>query len=108
MIARKEELDDKSCSQKKVKHQSGGFSKVYSLKKRKKIIDTDKDVGTGGHRQHTPLHFSKTPAKYPFSCNLFALLENIENAKMNRKFPFLENSEDLSVKISRGSMPQTP
>ena len=39
------------------------------------------DVGTGG----TGGHFSKTRPKCPFSCNLVALLDNTENAKMNSK-----------------------
>ena len=57
-----------------------------------------------GHRGTCP-HFSKTRVKCPFSCSLVALLESFENAKMNRKYAFPAISEDLTFKISRGSMP---
>ena len=49
------------------------------------------DVGTGGHREHMPPHFSKTRAKGPFSCNLVALLENFENAKVSSKIHVSSN-----------------
>ena len=38
-----------------------------------------------GNRGHVPSHSSKTRARCPFSCNLVALLETFENAKINRK-----------------------
>ena len=42
------------------------------------------DVGTGGTGDTCP-NFSKTWAKWPFSCNLVALLESFENAEITGK-----------------------
>ena len=65
------------------------------------------DIGTGRHREHMPPLF-KDSGEVPLSCNLAALLESIENAKIDRKCPFPAISEALSFKISRKSMPKDP
>ena len=42
-------------------------------------------------------HFSITLAMCPFSCNLVALFENFEDAKMNRKDALMAVSEDSKL-----------
>ena len=65
------------------------------------------DLGTGGTEGTCPPLF-KDSGKVPLLCNLVALLENFENVKMNKNYTFPVISEDLSFKISRGSMPPEP
>ena len=43
------------------------------------------DVGAWGHREHVPPTFQRLGHSVPFRAILVALLENFENAKMNRK-----------------------
>ena len=61
-----------------------------------------------GHRGYVSTPLFKDSCKVPLSCNLVALLENIENAQMNRKIDIFSEFRRCKSQNFQGSMPPDP
>ena len=67
------------------------------------------DVGHGGGEQSARApHFSKCRAKFPLSCNLVALLEHLEGAKINGKTHFSSDFRRLKYQNLPGEHAPDP
>ena len=79
-----------------------------AMLKRKKNSVGAMEVGTRGTKGARAPYFSKSRAKCPFSCNLLALREVSEDAKITIKYTFPAVLEGLGLKIFPGKYAPNP
>ena len=84
------------------------LSVILNFVKQKLLVRYCMDIGTGGTGDSCPLLLSKSPSKCPFSHYLVVLLENSEDAKMNRQIHVSSDIGRSKFQDIPGSMPRTP